>query len=178
MADGKSIDLTYEEGQAYMYLGIAAANSGMRQILAKTKNRIDSGELDPHSGDLHAWFADNVDETELLELKSFRESVLHSGVLVHADGSIDVYDRRDGQQGYTLEQLKQWALRFLMLRFENRVEMTMQVRWGCPACGSYSRDLSHIERGSEIDFPCGLRMLYQTDGNILTPCGSIESLSE
>ena len=171
MAEGKTINIEYEESQAYMYLGIVAANAGMREALAKTKNRIHSGELDPASGDLHAWFASNIDEAELLKLKSFRESVFHSGVIVHADGSIDVFDRRDGQQSYTLEELKQWSLRFAMLRFENRVETTTGFHWVCPSCGSNSPNLMGIERDTEIDFPCGLRMKY-SNGEILVPCES------
>ena len=171
VADGKTVNIRYEESQAYMYLGIVAANAGMRQIWWGTKKRITSGELDPTSGDLRAWFASNIDETELGKLKSFRDSIFHSGVIVHPDGSIDVQDKKEGQQSYTLEQLRQWALRFAMLRFENRVEITVGAHWVCPSCGSISPNTRGMESGTELDFPCGLRMMY-SDGDILTPCGS------
>ena len=168
----KVIDLTYEESQAYMYLGIVAANVGVRQSLGKMKKRINSGELNPSSGDLGAWYAENVaDETELLDLQSFRNSVLHSLVIVHPDGSIDVIDDQNGRLTYTLDQLRQWSSRFIMLRPENRITSTMQVQWQCPTCGSCSPDLIEVERGSKIEFPCGLRMLYQMEDNILHPCG-------
>ncbi len=111
-----------------MYLGIVAANTGMRENWARMKKRINSGELDPTSGDLNTWFASNVDETELLELKSFRESVLHSGVLVHANGSIDVYDKREGQQSYTLDQLESlsYTVAFSYMPMEVLMYMTSE----------------------------------------------------
>ena len=171
MADDETISIGYEEGQAYSYLGIIAANAGVREAVGKMKNRLNSGELDPAIGDLNAWFASNVDETELLELKSFMESIFHGVVLVNSDGSVYVYDRRKEPQRYSLNQLEHWAIRFWMLRFENKVNATVDAHWVCPSCGSVSPSVGGMEKGTQVDFSCGLRMMY-SDGEILIPCGS------
>lgn len=137
MENNKVVNLSPEEAQTYLHLGIIAANSGYRESIFKTRQQIAKGTRDTSNTlDLLGWFAqEGFDEEELEELFSFRNALLHSVVIVQSDGSVEIFDKQNGQQTYTAEGIKQYASRFYMLRLENRTTLTVSGKSICK-CGA------------------------------------------
>ena len=125
MADNKNVNLSQDEAQTYLHLGIIAANAGYGASIHATRCRVANGDRDP-SNDLGAWFAQQFSDEELKELYRFRNSLLHGVVIVQSNGAVDLFDKQDGQRTYTSNQIRQYASRFYSLRLENRT--TVSVR--------------------------------------------------
>ena len=125
MADNKNVNLSQDEAQTYLHLGIIAANAGYGASIHATRCRVANGDRDP-SNDLGAWFAQQFSDEELKELYRFRNSLLHGVVIVQSNGAVDLFDKQDGQRTYTSNQIRQYASRFYSLRMENRT--TVSVR--------------------------------------------------
>lgn len=119
----RDVVISVEEKQTYLHLGIIAANTGYQGGLYKAKKKI-FNESEGSGLDLIAWFAQQIGDEELEELYGFRNELLHGVVIVHPNGSIDIFDRQSRKQSYTSEEIRQYASRFYSLRFENRVTMT------------------------------------------------------
>ena len=136
MADNKNINLSQDEAQTYLHLGIIAANTGYSGSIFATREQIARGDRDPCSNDIIAWFAQQgFSDEELKELYRFRNSLLHGVVIVQSNGVVDIFDKKDGQRTYTSDQIRQYASRFYGLRMENRVTVTGRAQSICK-CGA------------------------------------------
>ena len=135
MADGRNVNLSQDESQTYLHLGIIAANTGYGASIFATRQQIASGNRDP-SNDLLAWFAQQgFSDEELAELYDFRNSLFHGVVIVQSNGAVDIFDKQLGQRTYTSDQIKVYAGRFFTLRMENRTTFAVSVSHRCK-CGA------------------------------------------
>ena len=133
MADNKNVNLSQDEAQTYLHLGIIAANAGYGASIHATRCRVANGDRDP-SNDLGAWFAQQFSDEELKELYRFRNSLLHGMVTVQSDGTVDIWDKLNGHQTYTPNQISRYASRFYGLRLENLAPFPISVQHLCK-CG-------------------------------------------
>ena len=117
---GNALQLTYEEGMTYIYLGIIAARAGARFANWKTKRRIESkGGLSTNTLELTGWFANQFSEEEHARLKEFRDHLFKGICVVAEDGSITVFDKKKGTQKYTADYVKRMSLAFWKQGFDN-----------------------------------------------------------
>ena len=109
--DGTSVaELTYEEGQTYTLLGILATMNGRQELqhAIKVGRRSINGRL---GSNLVQWLADRTPEDKMLEMRDFRNKLLHGLCIVFEDGSISISDeQRDDENPesdvkYTFVQL-------------------------------------------------------------------------
>ena len=106
----KQAQLTYEEGQTYTLLGMLATMSGKQELHHDIQRgkRSAQGRL---GGGLTRWMTDQVPEQEMLEMRNFRNKLLHGLCIVFEDGSIEISDEQlddnhpESLVKYTLTQL-------------------------------------------------------------------------
>ena len=84
MTDDRNVNLSQDESQTYLHLGIIAAHTGYGASIFATRQQIANGDRDP-SNDLLAWFAQQgFSDEELAELYDFRNSLFHGVVIVQS----------------------------------------------------------------------------------------------
>ena len=93
------------------------------------------------------------------------------------DAGIPPFPNALGQQvdnvyKYSLADMRQIAGLFQGMSLRNRLQGSFTAHWGCRSCGSLSPNIVGLASGSVLEFPCGLKMLYQLDSPILSNCKS------
>ena len=136
MTENKNVELTNDESQTYLHLGIIAANAGYGESIYRTRKQIAEGKRDLSGKDLIAWYGQQFTGDELDELYCFRNSLLHGVAMVHPNGDVVIFDRNSSQRTYTSDEIRKYASRFWGLRFENRVTMTVSAYSVCHKCGA------------------------------------------
>ena len=134
MAYNRNFNPSQDEAQTYTHLGVIAANAGHGASVYATRQQVANGDRDPIL-DMRAWFAQQgFDDEELEELYRFRNSLLHGMVTVQSDGTVDIWDKLNGHQTYTPNQISRYASRFYGLRLENLAPFPISVQHLCK-CG-------------------------------------------
>ena len=100
----------------------------------ESKYPVETGTLG--GGDIGAWFAQQgFTDEELTELYDFRNSLLHGVVIVHRNGSVEIFDKQKGQRIYTADEIRHYAALYYSLRFENRTTLSVSAQSICK-CGA------------------------------------------
>ena len=132
------------------------------------------------------------------QMRRFRNLLVHGVTRFSKNGSITIHPSQQwrdtkydteirpfpnglGRQdenvyNYTLDDMRGLAGLFRGMSLRNRLKGSFDAYWLCPSFNSYSSSVTGLERGSTLEFPCGLEMSYP-DGSVLSNC-KLRNLAE
>ena len=134
----KEAQLTYEEGQTYTLLGMLATMSGKQELHHDIKEgkRSTKGRL---GGNLAQWMTDRMPDEKILEMRNFRNKLLHGLCIVFEDGSISISDEQrndedpESHMKYTFAQLSEIASSWIdLIHIDESMIARYQAETGNP----------------------------------------------